>query len=88
MPLLAGEMSGQLRSRWNSIQTGFVDEPRSAVEQADSLVAEAMQHITETFASERTKMQNQWNNGGNASTEDLRLALQQYRSLFNRLTSI
>jgi hypothetical protein len=45
--LLIPERSEEYRSRWTSIQTGFVDEPRHAVEQADSLVAEVMQELTE-----------------------------------------
>ena len=76
------------RNRWNDIQTGFVDEPRKAVEQADSLVASAMKRLAEVFAEERQKLEQQWDRGDNVSTEDLRVALQRYRSFFNRLLSI
>lgn len=88
MPLMSGDSAEKLRSRWTTIQTGFVDEPRSAVEQADSLVAEVMKQIAETFATERSKLEAQWSQGENVSTEDLRLALQRYRSFFNRLLSL
>jgi hypothetical protein len=86
--LLATDELETLRSRWDSIQTGFVDEPRRAVEQADSLVAEVMQHLAQLFADERNKLESQWSRGDNVSTEDLRVALQRYRSFFDRLLSI
>src|SRR6266567_1852206 len=52
-PLLSSDEANALRSRWDAIQTGFVDEPRRSVEQADNLVAEAMKRLAETFADER-----------------------------------
>jgi hypothetical protein len=71
--------------RWKTIQTGFVDEPRSSVERADALVAEAMTRLAETFAQERRALEAQWGEGADVSTEDLRIALQRYRSFFERL---
>jgi len=86
--LLATDEAQNLRSRWDAIQTGFVDEPRRAVEQADSLVAEVMQRLAQIFADERSTLEGQWSRGDNVSTEDLRVALQRYRSFFDRLLSI
>ena len=77
-----------LRTRWKEIQTGFVDEPRRAVEQADGLVASAMKRLAEVFAQERSGLEQQWDRGDNVSTEDLRVALQRYRSFFDRLLSV
>jgi hypothetical protein len=77
-----------LRIQWDSVQAGFVDEPRRAVEQADSLVAGAMKRLAETFAEERARLEAQWDRGDNVSTEDLRVALQRYRSFFGRLLSM
>lgn len=73
------------RSRWNAVQTNFVDEPRTAVEEADSLVAEVIKRIAEVFADERAQLEEQWSRGNDVSTEDLRITLQRYRSFFNRL---
>ena len=87
-PLLAGDVVNELRTRWTDIQAGFVDEPRHAVEQADSLVAEAIKRLAETFANERNQLEGQWDRGGDVSTEDLRQALQRYRSFFSRLLSV
>lgn len=75
----------RLESEWESIQTGFVDEPRRAVESADTLVADLMQRLAASFAQERSQLEAQWDRGENVSTEDLRLALQRYRSFFSRL---
>ena len=84
-------MSGEandLRARWDAIQVAFVDEPRRAVAQADNLVAGTMKRLAEIFAEERSKLESQWDQGENISTEDLRLALRRYRSFFGRLLSI
>ena len=83
----SGELE-QLRGRWKEVQTGFVDEPRKAVEQADALVASAMKRLAEVFAEERSKLEKQWDRGDSVSTEDLRVALQRYRSFFDRLLSV
>ncbi len=87
-PLFPSEEGQVFRSRWDSIQTGFVDEPRHAVEQADGLVAEMMQRLARVFADERSTLEEQWSRGDNISTEDLRVALQRYRSFFDRLLSV
>lgn len=86
--LLSREEIGSLRTEWDRIQTGFVDEPRRAVEGADALVATAMKRLAEIFAAERAQLEGQWDRGDNVSTEDLRLALQRYRAFFGRLLSI
>jgi hypothetical protein len=83
--LLDPEESAHFRTRWNEIQGQFVDEPRSAVQQADALVSEVVERITQMFAHEHSSLEGQWNQGNDVSTEDLRKALQHYRSFFNRL---
>jgi len=83
--LLNREESEHFRTRWNEIQSKFVDEPRSAVQQADALVSEVVAQITQMFANEHSSLGSQWNQGDDVSTEDLRKALQRYRSFFNRL---
>jgi hypothetical protein len=86
-PLFQPEETEQLRRRWETIQTGFVDEPRRAVEEADQLVADLMQRLAERFSQERGNLEGQWDRGEDISTEDLRVALQRYRSFFDRLLS-
>ncbi len=87
-PLFSQEEAGNLRTKWDAIQVGFVDEPRRAVEDADSLVAMAMKRLAEQFADERSRLEGQWDHGGDVSTEDLRVALRRYRSFFGRLLSV
>ncbi len=86
--LFPANEAGTFRTRWSDIQTGFVDEPRNAVQQADSLVAEVIQKLAASFAQERSKLEKQWDTGDNVSTEDLRMAVRRYRSFFNKLLSL
>lgn len=88
MPLFPPDRVDELRSRWQEVQAGFVDEPRRAVEQADELVAHAMKTLAETFAAERANLEHQWDRGEDISTEDLRVALQRYRAFFGRLLAV
>jgi hypothetical protein len=76
------------RTQWEAIQTGFVDQPRAAVEQADALVSQVMNRLTDVFTRERSTLEGQWTKGDNVSTEDLRVALTRYRSFFHRLLSM
>src|ERR1700729_1666172 len=68
---LPADMDATFQQRWKEIQTRFVDEPRGAVEDADSLVANLMQQLAEGFAKERERLEAQWGRGGGISTEDL-----------------
>jgi hypothetical protein len=84
-PLLPEVDVKTLGVRWESIQTGFVDEPRQSVENADQLVTEAMKGLAAIFSEARADLERQWEQGGDVSTEDLRIILQRYRSFFQRL---
>jgi hypothetical protein len=86
-PLLAQADEADLRTRWEEIQTRFVDDPRQAVEEADALVAGVMKRLAEGFAQAREQLEGQWSRGEDVGTEDLRVALQRYRSFFQRLLS-
>jgi hypothetical protein len=86
--LFAAEETSKLRGRWSDIQGGFVDQPRRAVQDADALVTDVVKRLTDTFARERNSLEQQWDHGENASTEDLRIALQRYRAFFDRLLSV
>jgi len=82
------EEAEDLQSRWNEILVAFVDEPRSAVQRANTLVAETTKLLADSFATGRQKLEKDWAEGSDVSTETLRLALQRYRLLFNRLMAI
>ncbi|MGI5447969.1 hypothetical protein ACQEVM_19850 [Streptomyces sp. CA-243310] len=84
-PLLGGADADGLRKQWSEIQGRFVDDPQEAVRSADTLVAEVMQELARTFSAHKQDLEGQWDRGEQVATEDLRLALQRYRSFFNRL---
>lgn len=88
VPLFEEESAEKFRTRWLAIQSKFVDDPSESVKQADTLVADVIEGITSNFADRRGTLEQQWRGGGATSTEDLRIALKQYRSFFNRLLSL
>jgi hypothetical protein len=85
--LLPADEQDGFFTRWEQIQVRFVDDPRDAVESADTLVANVMQRIAEGFALERERLEGMWGRGEDVGTEDLRVALQRYRTFFHRLLS-
>jgi len=86
-PLFNTGAAQGFRDRWDATQISFVDDPRHAVQQADQLVAEVMKSLAQSFADERSRLEAQMH-GEQASTENLRVALQHYRSFFQRLLSL
>jgi hypothetical protein len=83
----ADELSG-LRSRWDEVQSGFVDDPRESVQKADGLVSDVIDQLTTGFSEVRSRLEERWARGEEASTEDLRLALKRYRAFFERLLAV
>jgi hypothetical protein len=84
-PLVAEARIEHYRGRWSELQPRFVDEPRDTVREADTLVAELMQDLASSFSDARSSLEDQWSRGDDVSTEELRVALQRYRSFFERL---
>jgi hypothetical protein len=87
-PLFETHAAEKFRTRWLAIQSKFVDDPKASVKEADDLVADVIQGITSSFADRRGTLEKNWNGGSEASTEELRQALKQYRSFFDRLLSL
>lgn len=85
---LESERADGFRERWDRIQSSFIDEPRKSVEEADALVKDVTETITRRFGAERERLEERWEEGEDVSTEDLRVTLQRYRSLFDRLLTI
>ena len=83
--LFADNDRSSLRSRWDDVQAGFVDDPRECVQKADALVSDVVQQLTDGFSDARSRLEAQWARGEEASTEDLRQALKRYREFFERL---
>lgn len=87
--LLTGDQRAAFEARWRDVQTGFVDEPRGAVDQADALVGEVVDAVTAGFSARRSQLEQRWSDEGEeAATENLRQALRAYREFFDRLLKI
>lgn len=73
------------------LAAGFVDEPRTAVEQADHVLEEIAGRFEEAVERRRRTLRRSWEAsedrgpGSDADTEQLRLALRDYRELAGRL---
>ena len=74
------------RTEWRSVQAGFVDDPEAAVRAADKLVEQAMDTVAGQLAQRRKELAP--GNGDGQRTEQLRVALRRYRSLFGQLTGL
>jgi hypothetical protein len=86
--LFADDELAGLRARWDAVQARFVDDPRECVQTADGLVSDLVEQLTAGFAAARSRLEEQWARGEEASTEDLRVALQHYREFFERLLAV
>jgi hypothetical protein len=86
--LFADDDVADLRARWAGVQAAFVDNPKECVQQADHLVSDLVDHLTTGFAEARSRLEEQWSRGQEASTEDLRMALMHYREFFDRLLAV
>lgn len=85
-PLFADTTATDFRRRWDLVQRSFVDDPKEAVNAADELVAEVTQSLAQNFANHR--LGQNLDTAHPPSTENLRIALRQYRAFFERLLSI
>ena len=84
----ADDNLAELRARWAAVQAAFVDNPKECVQKADNLVSNLVEHVTNSFAHARSRLEEQWARGEEASTEDLRVALTHYREFFERLLAV
>jgi len=86
--LFAGDDVADLRARWAGVQAAFVDNPKECVQKADHLVSDLVEQLTTGFSHARSRLEEQWARGEEASTEDLRVALMHYREFFERLLAV
>jgi hypothetical protein len=87
-PLFTQDVAMDFRSRWDVVQRGFVDDPQAAVRAGDELVSRVIKSLAETFANQRSELEKGLDQSDAPTTENLRIALRQYRSFFERLLSI
>lgn len=84
-PWLPEEEMRSMEERWRQIQAGFVDDPTRAIADADALVDDLMQRLTQMLEDERAALEARWAGRDGVSTEELRQGLRRYRSVFERL---
>jgi hypothetical protein len=73
--------------RWHQILAMFVDDPRSSVEQAAALADDRAEALVLSIKERQDSLLSGWQRH-DAETEELRLALQQYRIFCNRLEEL
>lgn len=84
--LLPADNVQAYRARWDGVRAAFVDEPRTAVHDADALVGEVLDAVGEALHTERSRMAAGLDDG--TSTEDMRQALHRYNGLLDRLLAL
>ena len=88
-PLFTPEAARDFRASWDAVQIGFVDDPQRAVRQADELVRQMLQNLSQTVSDERAGLDARGDGVADAaSTEKLRVALRRYRAFMQRLLSL
>jgi hypothetical protein len=87
-PLFSEGTTSDFRARWDLVQQSFVDDPRAAVTAADELVGQVTKTLADTFAEQRSRLEQGFSQAEAPTTENLRIALRQYRSFFERLLTI
>ncbi|MGW6493537.1 hypothetical protein [Streptomyces sp. NPDC055056] len=91
--LLPGDEYDKFSERMRHAVGGFVDGPEASVEEADHVLEELASRFTEAVSQRRRSLRTSWQSGGEgkasaADTEKLRLALQDYREMTERLLHI
>ncbi|MBM0230069.1 hypothetical protein JNW87_36230, partial [Micromonospora sp. ATA51] len=82
--LFEPETAEGFRTRWRDVQLRFVDDPRAAVGEAQSLVEEAIEALSAALQAQKTKLGG-WQDAGSADTEQLRIAVRGYRDFLDRV---
>ncbi|MFF9024521.1 hypothetical protein [Streptomyces eurythermus] len=90
-PLIAREEVEEWQRRMREVVGGFVDQPKGAVERADRTLEEIAARFSEAVTRRRRTLRMSWEGteergpGAETDTEQLRLALRDYRELAERL---
>ncbi|MGV9980140.1 hypothetical protein ACWDUH_20915, partial [Micromonospora wenchangensis] len=82
--LFEADAAQGFRDRWRDVQLRFVDDPRGAAGEAQSLVEEAIAALSEALAAQKEKLGG-WQGADEADTEQLRVAVRRYRDFLDRV---
>src|SRR5690349_4038438 len=89
----------QYTAQWQEIQFRFVDDPRGSVTEAADVVAQvtakmeaaiqerqrAIEERQQAIAEQQRTLRDQWGEGSNADTENLRATLRMYKTFLDQL---
>ena len=76
------------RASWGRIQSGFVDDPRGSVTEAAELITQITSTLLSAVQERERTLRGTWDGSGDADTENLRNALRDYRSFFERMIGV
>ncbi|MEU1586197.1 hypothetical protein [Micromonospora sp. NPDC005710] len=82
--LLDMDTAQGFRDRWRDVQLRFVDDPQAAAGEAQSLVEEAIQALSSALAAQKNTLGG-WQDAGSVDTEQLRMAVRNYRDFLDRV---
>ncbi|RQX05664.1 hypothetical protein [Micromonospora arida] len=82
--LLDTDTAQGFRDRWRDVQLRFVDDPQAAAGEAQSLVEEAIQALSSALAAQKNTLGG-WQDAGSSDTEQLRMAVRNYRDFLDRV---
>jgi hypothetical protein len=75
------------QQRWREVQLRFVDDPRAAADEAQQLVAEALDRFSEAVTARKGELDG-WQGADGADTERMRTVVRRYRKLLDRLLEV
>jgi hypothetical protein len=81
------ETTDGFRDRWQQIQLRFIDSPRQAAEEAQTLVTDVIQSLNEGLHRQRGEV-DRWQAAQLDDTEELRVTVRRYRDLLDRLLDL
>jgi hypothetical protein len=79
--LVDGATRSEFERRWNSVQGEFVDDPRRAVADAGSLMAELLDRLRGNLTQRGSELERD----AEVDTEQMRMELRQYRALVHTI---
>jgi hypothetical protein len=82
-----GHAADGMRERWRDLQALFVDDPRAAAEGADAVLAETIETLSRSLESARSDLA-EWRTKQDVDTEGLRVTLQRYRTVLDRVLAL
>ena len=77
-----------IREEWLRVQAQFVDDPRIAVSEAAGIISDVASRLEAAVRQRQDTLRVRWDGNSQADTEALRVTMQQYRHLLERLVGL